>query len=256
MVSMDRTEEITVLGNKVRLLQLADSGFRTSLDSVMLAAACPVKPSESVLDMGCGVGGASFCLLHRVPDIRLTGVEWERKYFDLANKNISLNHAECRAEFIHSDIRDFMQDEKPMFHHVMVNPPYREAGHHSVSPDIIKAQALGHLEEDLSLEDWILSAHRLLKSGGSFTIIYPTSGTDRIIRAMGKKFGAIEIFPLWPHAGEESKRVIIRARKDRKTPCRLLSGLVLHQADGSYTAETEKILRDGDCLMFNKKATL
>ena len=240
---MVKTEEISILDKKVRLYQLADRGFRTSLDSVVLAAACPAKLGDKVLDMGCGVGGASFCLLHRVPNIHLTGVEWEKAYYDLAIQNIALNNACDGAEFIHSDIRDYKIEGKPIYNHVMVNPPYGEAGKHIPSPDPIKASALGHQDEDLSLEDWILAGYRLLKSGGSFTIIYPTAGTDKIIRAMGKKFGAIEIIPLWPRDGADSKRVIIRAIKGRHTPCVIHSGLILHNEDGSYTSEAEKILR-------------
>lgn len=238
-----KTEEITVLDKKVRLLQLADGGFRTSLDSVMLAAACPAKAGDKVLDMGCGVGGASFCLLHRVKDVTLTGIEWEPAYFDLARQNAVLNKIEERTEFICSDIRDFAPSSKPAFDHVMVNPPFGEAGNHTISPDPIKAKALGHQDESLTLEDWVKAAHRLLKSGGSFTIIYPTTGTDKIIRALGKKFGAIEIIPLWPRAGDDSKRVIIRALKDRKTPSIIRAGIVLHKADGTYTPAADDILR-------------
>lgn len=242
-------DEIFVLNKRVRLLQLpAGAGFRTSLDSVILAAACPAKAGEQVLDMGCGVGGASFCLLHRVPDLYLTGVEWEREYYDLAVRNIPINSAEGKAQFILSDIRDYQIDGKPIYHHVMVNPPYNEAGQHMPSPDIVKARALGHLESSLSLDDWILAGYRLLKSGGSFTIIYPTAGTDKIIRAMGKKFGAIEIIPLWSRAGLDSKRVIIRAIKGRHTPCTIRPGLVLHETDGSYTPEADAVVRNGDDL--------
>lgn len=238
------SDEITVLGQKVRLLQLAAGGFRTSLDSVMLAAACPAKAGDHVLDMGCGVGGASFCLLHRVPDLRLTGIEWESAYLDLARQNATLNNAAEKAVFIHADIRDYrVEGHKPVYDHVIVNPPFSEAGTHTVSPDPIKAKALGHVQDDLSLEDWINAAHRLVKSKGSLTIIYPTSGTDKIIRAMGKRFGAIEIIPLWPRAGIDSKRVIIRAIKDRQTPCVIRSGLVLHKDDGAYTEEAETVLR-------------
>lgn len=243
---MIKTDEITVLGKKVRLLQMpAGTGFRTSLDSVMVAAACPAKTGDKVLDMGAGVGGATFCLLYRVPDIHVTGVEWERAYYDLALRNITLNNAHGKADFIHSDIRDFGVEGKPIYHHIMVNPPFNEAGQHLPSSDEVKAKALGHLDSDLTLEDWILAGYRLLKSGGSLTIIYPTSGTDKIIRAMGKKFGAIEIIPLWPRAGVDSKRVIIRAIKGRHTPCIIRAGLVLHEADGRYTVEADKVLRDG-----------
>lgn len=242
---MHLTSEITVLGQKVRLLQPAEGGFRTSLDSVILAAACPAKEGDHVLDLGCGVGGASFCLLHRVPTAKLTGIEWEQTYLDLAVKNAALNNAESKTHFIHSDIRDYKIDgTKPIYDHVMVNPPFSEAGDHMVSPDPIKAKALGHQDNDLTLEDWVDAAHHLVKSKGSFTIIYPTAGVDRIIRAMGKRFGAIEIIPLWPRLGSDSKRVIIRARKHRLTPSVIRAGIVLHEADGAYTAVAEDILRN------------
>lgn len=235
-------EEIYVLDKKVRLLQPAAGGFRTSLDSVMLAAACPAKAGDRVLDAGCGVGGAAFCLLWRVPDIRLTGVEWEDSYIELARGNSALNGK--AAEFVLADIRDYRPETA--FDHVMVNPPYLEAGRHTPSPDEVRAQALGHQLRDLTLEDWIRAAHRLLRSGGTLTLIYPAHGVDRIIRALGRKFGAIEIIPLWPKARQEAKRVIIRAIKDRQTPARLRAGLTLHEDNGDYTVAADKILRGGD----------
>ena len=234
-------DEIYVLDKKVRLLQ-PDGGFRTSLDSVMLAAAVPAKSGDTVLDAGCGVGGASFCLLWRVPDISLTGVDWHDDYVDLARHNNELNNA--HADFLSADIRNY-QPEKT-FDLVMMNPPYFEAGKHTPSPDEARAKANGHQDEDLTLDEWIKAAHRLVKSNGSITIIYPASGTDKIIKAMGKKFGAVEIIPLWQRAGQEARRVIIRAIKDRQTPARILPGLTLHKEDGSYTVEADAVLRNGN----------
>ncbi|HNQ92881.1 MAG TPA: N-6 DNA methylase, partial [Alphaproteobacteria bacterium] len=182
------------------------------------------------------------------PDIRLTGVEREETYAGLARRNAVLNGVKERAEFICADIRYFDPSQKPIFDQVIINPPYREAGDHTPSPDELRAVAHGHQEDDLTLEDWIRAAHRLVKNGGGITMIYPASGTDRIIRAFGKMFGAIEIIPLWPHAGEEAKRVIIRAQRDRKTPARIRAGLTLHQVDGSYTEEADAVLREGSAI--------
>lgn len=238
-------QEIHVLDKKVRLLQ-PDGGFRTSLDSVMLAAAVPAKPGDHVLDAGCGVGGAGFCLLWRVDGIRLTGIDIQGDYIDLARQNNDLN--ERQADFIASDIREFKGGP---FDHVMINPPFFESGAHTPSPDSGRAIANGHQDETLSLDDWIRAAHRLVRSNGSVTIIYPASGTERILQAFsgqdgGRKFGAVELIPLWPKADQDAKRVIIRAVKDRQTPAKLRAGLVLHNADGSYTREADAILRHGE----------
>lgn len=232
-------DEIYVLDKKVRLLQ-PEGGFRTGLDSVMLAAAVPAKAGDTVLDMGCGVGGAAFCLLWRV-DVKLTGVDVNSGYVDLAKHNAQLNNK--NADFAVSDIRTYGSS---LFDHVMINPPYFEAGAHLPSPDQGRAVANGHQDENLTIKDWIKAAHRLVKSKGSVTIIYPSGGIDKVIQAFGKSFGAIEIIPLWQRQGAEARRVIIRAIKDRQTPARMLSGLILHEMDEQYTIAADLVLRDGN----------
>lgn len=241
---MSNASEIHVLDHKVRLLQAAQ-GFRTSLDSVFLGAACRAKGNERVLDLGCGVGSASFCLLWRVPECHVTGVEIQADHAHLARQNIALNKMDGRAEFIEGDIREFQSPKR--FDHVICNPPYLEAGTYTVSPYEKKAAALGHAGTDVVLKDWVDAAYNNVKSGGSLTMIHRADQADKIIVAMGKRFGAIEIIPLWPHIGEEAKRVIIRAIKDRKTLCRLHPGIVLHEGE-AYSAQAHKILRDGGAI--------
>jgi tRNA1(Val) A37 N6-methylase TrmN6 len=240
------TPEIYVLDRRVRLLQ-PEEGFRTSLDSVMLAAACPAREGERVLDMGCGVGGAGFCLLARVPGCHVTGVELQADHVALAERNIALNGAEGRAAFACADIRDFMPDCPPeaRFDHIICNPPYLDAGAHTPSPQAKLATARGHAGAEMGVKDWVDAGFRLLESGGSLTLIHRADQADRIIQALGRRFGALALIPLWPHAEEAAKRVIIRAVKDRRSPATLHPGIVLHGADGAYTPEAEAILRDG-----------
>lgn len=232
--------EIKVLNQSVRLLQ-PEQGFRTSLDSVMLAAACPVKAGQSVLDLGCGVGAVGFCVLRRVPGTHITGIDIQSDYVTLAQDNIPLNDAAGRAEFICGDVRDYAPEAR--FDHVVTNPPFLKAGHHIPSPVEGVAKARGHVAPESDLKDWIDAGFRNLKSGGSLTIIHRADEIDRIIQALGRRFGAVEIIPLWPHVGEPARRIIVRAVKDRKSPAMLKAGIVLHDAKGAYTEEADKILR-------------
>ncbi len=234
--------EIHVLDHKVRLLQ-AENGFRTSLDSVFLAAACTAGAGDRVLDMGCGVGGASFCLLWRVADSHVTGVDIQESHVDLARRNSALNGMEDRAVFTCGDIVGYKGGVP--FDHVICNPPYLEAGTYTVSASEERATALGHEGRDITLKDWIDAGFHNLKSGGSFTMIHRADMTDRIIHGLGRRFGAIEIIPLYPRAGHEAKRVVVRAIKDRKTPARLREPIILHEENGAYTPMADAILRDG-----------
>lgn len=246
---MTESEQIYVLGKRVELLQ-PKHGFRTSLDSVMLAAACPAKGTARILDMGCGVGGAAFCLLHRIPECHVTGIDREEEYISRAQGNIALNDAEGRAAFIMGNIMEYeVESPADRYDHIICNPPYMEAGAHTPSPNPVKAGAMGHYDQELSVREWVACGLRLLKSGGSLTMIHRADATDRIIRAMGTAFGAIEIIPLWPKTGKDAKRVIVRAIKDRKSPATFHAGLVLHNDDGEYTEEAEAVLREGAGLL-------
>ncbi len=62
--------------------------------------------------------------------------------------------------------------------------------------------------------------------------------------------GSVAAFPLWPKPGREAKLVLVRAVKGGKAPFRVLGGLLLHEPDGRFTAETDAILRDGAELAF------
>lgn len=254
---MSRT--IHLLNKRVALKQ-PDGGFQTSIDAVLLAAACPARDGESVLDLGCGVGAAGLCVAARVDGIALTGIEVLEREAALAREN-------GVANVVCADIRDFPtpssrrrpgsccgKEEDPglrrddvLFDHVITNPPYLIDGAHVKSPDSAKAGAMGH--DDTTLEDWIRCAHRNLKSKGSLTMVHRADALDEIIRGLGKMFGAVEIYPLWPKVGVKAKRVIVRALKDRHTPLRLHAGMVLHQDNGNYTTEAEAVLRGAEALL-------
>ncbi len=236
---MVKPHEITVLDGRVRLLQATD-GFRTSIDAVLLAAACPANAKDSVIDLGCGVGSAGLCVLERIPDTKLTGVDIQEDHVALAKQNAAVNHK--AAEFIKGDIRDFNTDQR--FQHVICNPPFLEDGTHSKSPSASRAKALGH--DETTLDDWITAAFNLIKGQGSFTLIHRADHIDRIIALLTPRFGAIEIIPLWPKEGVFAKRVIIRARKHSKSPAKIHAGIVLHDSRGKYTEAAENILRKGN----------
>lgn len=240
--------EIHVLDHKVRLLQLSQGGFRTSLDSVLVAAACKALAGDHVLDAGCGVGGAALCVLHRVPGAQVTGIDIQPVMIDLAHKNAALNGCDAQTQWQAGDIRNVLADTQNRFDHVLCNPPYLEAGTYTPSLDVHKAPAMGHAGTDMTLEDWIALAHRVLKSNGTLTLVHRADHLDRILQALGKRFGATEIFSIYSYAGEPANRVVVRTIKDRRSPCTLHAPLVLHAPGGSYTEAADRILRDGATL--------
>lgn len=230
---------IHLLGKRLSLIQ-PDGGFQTSIDAVLLAAACPATSGQTILDLGCGVGAAGLCVATRVPDLHLQGVEILSREANLARTNAQANGV--KAHITQTSITNYTAPDRA--DHVISNPPYLTAGAHITSPDTARAHAMGHVEPGASLHDWLMAAHRNVCSGGSLTLIHRADALPEILLGLGRRFGAIEILPLWPKAQRPAKRVIVRAVKDRQTPSTLYPGLILHHNDGSYTPQAERILRN------------
>ena len=127
------------------------------------------------------------------------------------------------------------------FDHAMANPPYQPAGHGTRPPDDAKAAA--HVEGEADLNAWIAAMLAVLKPKGTRTLVQRADRRGAILAALDGRAGGVVICPLWPKAGAPARRVIVRARKGVRTPLVLAPGLVLHQADGSYTAEADAVLR-------------
>ena len=240
--------EDTLLGGGIRLRQ-PRTGYRAAIDPVFLAAAVPAEAGETVLDAGCGVGAASLCLAKRVRDCRITGIEAQRDLVRLANENAALNGFADRIAVMAGDIlRPPPRLDPGSFSHVMANPPYLAVDAGTPPPDAGKATAT--LEGEADLAHWLRFALSAVRPKGTVTFIHRADRMEQLLAQLSQRAGEIVVFPLWPGQNKPAKRIIVRARKGVATPTRLTPGLVLHEADGRYTAVADAILRQGAALMF------
>ncbi len=243
------TTQSTILDGTVSILQPA-KGYRAAIDPVFLAAAVDATPDDTVLDAGCGVGTAAFCLLKRVPGCHVTGIDINSGLIGLARDNAAQNGVADHARFVQGDIREpGAVSADAVFDHVMINPPYLEHGRHTPSPNPVKATANG--EEAGTLDDWTAFAAKRLRKGGALTMIHRADRIDDVCAALkAHRFGCVRIFPLWPADGKPSKRVLFRARCGKQGPAALHPGMVLHEADGGYTVAAADVLYNAKPIRF------
>ena len=231
-----------LLGGRVRLLQPA-AGYRVAIDPVLLAAAVPAAAGDNVLDIGCGVGAAALCLTARVAGCRVTGVEAQRELVRIAGENAARNGVVNRVTVMMGDIRHPPPRLEPgSFAHVMANPPYMDA--ETASPSPMPAKAVATIEGDADLATWVRFALTMTKPRGSVTFIHRADRLEHLLAQFVDRAGGIAVVPLWPGAGKPAKRVIVHARKGSGAPTRLLPGLILHEADGRFTAAADAVLRE------------
>lgn len=229
-------------------------GPRAAIDALFLASAIPARAGtgQTVLEAGLGVGVASLALAARVPDVSVTGVEVQGELCSLARANISLNAMEGRITVVETDLTAPAATLKKAglvpgsFSHVAANPPFLTHGAARVSPD--QSIATAHAADKGALEDWIRFLARMAGKRASLTLIHRADALDTLVGLLNGRFGGLTVFPLFPRRGTAASRVIVQAIKGSRAPLEIAPGLILHDADGSYTGEADAILRGGEAL--------
>ena len=232
------------LGGKVQVHQPRD-GYRAGTDPVLMAAACPAAAGESVLELGCGVGVASLCLLARVPQAQVTGLELQPDYAALARSN----GQGLPFEVIVGDVAAPPAELSALnFDHVICNPPYFAPKAGTASTNASRETAL---REDVSLATWIDVATRRLRPRGTLTMILRADRLDSYFQAIDARMGSHIVLPLTSRAQKPAQRVIFCSRKGGRAGLQMCPPMVLHEGpqhfeDGDdFTKIASDVLRGG-----------
>ncbi len=239
------------LGGRLAVVQ-PKAGHRAGSDAVFLAAAVPAREGMRVLDVGAGVGVAGLCLLARVPGVEVTAVEIDAKLSALAADNAGRNGFD---EKFHSITADVTQPGKSLrvaglvregYDQVIANPPFHAAGRVRAAPD--RGRAAAHVMDAGGLAAWVRFFAAMAAPKALLTLIHRPDCLGELLPLLEGRFGEIAVFPLFARCGEPATRIIVRAKKGSRAGLSLLSGLVLHHDDGSYTQKAEAVLRGGEAL--------
>ncbi len=246
LTSDNKTTLDAFLGGRLTLEQPA-RGYRAGVDPVLLAAAVPARPGQSVLELGCGTGAALLCLAARVPGLDLHGVELQADYAGLARANAARNGIVVDVHT--ADLRRMPTALRALsFDHVLINPPYfdRSKGNPSDQPDKDMAFA-----GDTPLVDWIDAATRRLKPRGCLTVILKAERLPDLLAALDGRLGSQQVTPISARNGRKADRILFRAKKGGGAPFCLSAPVLLHQGEKhlkdaeSYTPEIAAVLRNG-----------
>jgi tRNA1(Val) A37 N6-methylase TrmN6 len=243
--------ENAVLGGRLLLRQPA-RGHRVGHDAILLAAACPARPGERVVDLGAGVGAAGLALALRVPGTTVTLVEIDAALAALANDNAQRNGLAERVRAVTLDVaappRAFAAAglAPESVARVLMNPPFNDPARQRGSPDLARRRA--HVAPRAALAVWVRTAARLLRPRGTLSLVWRADGLADVLAALAPGFGAVTVLPVHPRPDQPAIRVLVRAAKASRAPLSLLPALLLNDASGVPTAAAEAVLRSGEAL--------
>lgn len=194
--------KLELLSNKPNIQQLA-TGFKYSVDSLVLADSVDVHEGASVLDVGSGVGTASIYAVYGIADVKVTAVEIDELAANLAilnyrNNNIMADvHCANFAEFNFNGQR---------FDYVITNPPFYRPTDGRVS------SAKGYANHEMiPLGSWVKLCLKRVKPRGIFSIIHTVDRLGDILSAINRSCWGITVTPISFQATQLPKRISITA---------------------------------------------
>jgi len=232
----------TFFNGKIRLTQ-DRSGYRFSIDAVLLAHFADPRSGDKVLDLGTGCGIIPLILAYRQPHISLYGVEVQTALAELAISNVRENRQEDRIAVICTDMRLL----KPTMTGgpvdlVVCNPPFRRQGSGRINPDAQRAVARHEIKANLS--DIIQSSHRMLRTAGRLILIYTAGRLTGILSRMRIE-GIEPKFIRMIHSRQDSEAtlILIEGVKGGRPDLKIAPPLIIYDRSNDYTEEVASMFR-------------
>lgn len=236
-------EELTsdsFFNGQLRIRQ-QQSGYRFSIDAVLLAYYARPRPGDRVLDLGTGCGIIPLIMAYRCPQITVYGIEVQKKLSVLARFNVSDNHMNPQITILRKDMKSLKSTMiSGLVDLVVSNPPYRRSHSGRLNPD--HQRAVARHEITVTLSDLIATANRILRTAGRFVTIYSAERTAELLALM--RSARIEpkiLRSIHSNRQSEAKLILVEGKKGGRTGIRIESPLILYDEDGNYTDEVEKM---------------
>jgi tRNA1Val (adenine37-N6)-methyltransferase len=227
----------------IRLYQ-SKTGYRFSVDSLLLYDFVKLKKINSIADLGAGSGIIGILLAKKYPDASITLFELQDSLTRLAQENVVQNCLVDRVKIVRCDLRTL--SIIPITPHnydlVVSNPPFRRVK--SGLLNLGEEKAIAKHEIKLRLNELINAASYLLKVKGRFCIIYHPCRLSELIDILKKR----EIEPkrlrfVHSNTSSEAKMILLEAVKKGKEGMKVDNPLFIYKENGSYTDELKGIYK-------------
>ncbi len=240
------TSTDSFLGGKLNVLQ-PKNGFRSGTDAVFLASFVNAKHGQKIAEFGSGVGVVSLAIATRVSNINITAFELNKDIANIAKQNVILNKLENSITVYNKDIQNISNEFANSFNILVSNPPFYKQESAKKAENNLRAQ--GFIEETATLEDFVKKARFCLKEKGYIYVIYTSERFDELTFLLKKYgFGEINILPIYSFNNSNANRVIVKARKNSKGYCKVLSPFIVHDGNG-FSKQATDILNNGKQLI-------
>ena len=227
------------------------SGYRFSIDPVLLAHFIRPGKEERVLDLGAGCGVLGLILLYRGMDriSSLTALELQPGLVQLARDNVRLNQFQEQMAVVEGDLRDIRKYFEPeSFATVVCNPPFYPAG--SGRPSRSKESEIARHQVACTLSEILGAAAMAVKNRGKVYLVYPAESLGSLLALLSQHSLTAKRMQLvysYPDSAMDARLVLIEAVKNGGEGMKVLPPLYIYeQKDGAYSEAVQRFYDAND----------
>ena len=233
-------DSISLRGAGVVTIVQQKKGHRFTLDSILLADFCRIKPRDRILEPGTGTGIISLLLAKKYPHVRITAVEMQPALAGLCRQNIIDNGLDDHMVLLEQDIRTLKGELKAStFDVIVANAPYTKssAGRQSPCPE----RMLSRHDRGADIVTW-LDLRMFLKNKGRYFLVFPADRLSELISSLRmNRLEPKRLRLVYPYNGKPASLVLIEALTSAGIGLEVLPPLIVHDADSGYTEEMRHI---------------
>ncbi|HUI68078.1 MAG TPA: methyltransferase [Nitrospirota bacterium] len=233
-------DSISLRGAGVVTVAQQKKGHRFTLDSILLADFCRIKPHDRILEPGTGTGIISLLLAKKCPHARITAVEVQTALADLCRQNIIDNGLDDHIILLEQDIRALKGELKTsIFDVIVANAPYTKSGAGRRSPR--PERLLSRHDRGTDIAAW-LDLRIFLRNKGRYFLVFPADRLSELISSLHMhRLEPKRIRLVHPYKGKPASLVLIEAVMSAGIGLEVLPPLIVHDAGSGYTEEMRHI---------------
>ena len=190
-----------------------------------------------LLDIGSGSGILGLLVAKHYDKLKLNQSEIQDEFVFLSKKNSEINKID--SNIFKGDFLTFK--ESLIFDYIVSNPPFYPS---SVVQSENKNLKIARYNDNLPLEQFISKVSSILSDNGKFFFCYDVKLINDIIKYCEMNQLNIEALQfLHPKVDKSASLVMVYARKNSKTRCKILPPFIMFNEDGEFTKATNDVYK-------------
>lgn len=243
LICEDLTKD-TLFDGEIKCSQFV-TGYRFSVDAVLLSHFFKPVNDARIFDCGTGCGIIPLILMYRWQDriAKISALELQPRLQQLAEHNFTQNNFNHTCSVVAGNICNILDIIPPeSYNHTVCNPPYYKSssGRQSVHEEEKNAR---HQTEG-TLVDFVKGCSAVLKNRGTSFFIYPAELSAELFCTLNTcrlEPKRIQYVYSYPAPGQTAVLIMVECRKNGGVGLQVLPPLYIYEAKGgNYSVELEK----------------